>query len=207
MVKVKICGITNLEDALAAQEAGADILGFIFADSPRRTETQTAREIIKRVSKDIKISALFVNEKRKAVDRVVSELGRVDFIQFHGEETPAYCKKFTTKKIIKAIRIKDERSLEKITEYKGIDFILLDTFKEAQHGGTGQTFNWEIALKAKTYHTPLFLSGGLSPENVKEAILKVKPFAVDVSSGVEKTPGKKDPELVKRFIAVAKSVF
>lgn len=207
MVKVKICGITNLEDALVAQEAGADILGFIFADSPRRTETGTAREIIKRVSKDIKISALFVNEKREAVDRVVSGLGRVDFIQFHGEETPAYCKKFTTKKIIKAIRIKDERSLKKITEYKGIDFILLDTFKEAQYGGTGQTFNWEIAIKAKTYHIPLFLSGGLNPENVKEAILKVRPFAVDVSSGVEKTPGKKDPELVKRFIAAAKAVF
>lgn len=206
MVKVKICGITNLEDALAAQEAGADILGFIFADSPRRIEAETARDIIKKVSKDLKISALFVNEKREAVDRVVNELERVDFIQFHGEETRDYCKQFAGRKIIKAIRIKDERSLKKIAEYKGIDFILLDTFKKTQYGGTGQTFNWEIAIKAKRYDIAFFLSGGLNPNNVKEAVLKVRPFAVDVSSGVEKTPGKKDSELVKRFIAIAKSV-
>lgn len=206
MTKVKICGITNLEDALVAQEAGADILGFVFAESPRRIEAKTARDIIERVSKDIKFSALFVNEKKKAVDRIVNELDRVDFIQFHGDETPGYCRQFGSHNIIKAFRIKDELSLDKIAEFKGLDFVLLDTFKEAQYGGTGQAFNWEVAIKAKRYNIPLFLSGGLNPANVKEAVLRVRPFAVDVSSGVEKVPGKKDPELVKRFIDIAKSV-
>lgn len=206
MTKVKICGITNLEDALVAQEAGADILGFVFTESPRRIEAKTARDIIERVSKDIKFSALFVNEKKEAVDRIVNELGRADFIQFHGDETPDYCRQFRGHNIIKAFRIKDESSLDKIAEFKGLDFVLLDTFKETQYGGTGQAFNWEVAIKAKRYNIPLFLSGGLNPANVKEAVLRVRPFAVDVSSGVEKVPGKKDPELVKRFIDIAKSV-
>lgn len=206
MSRVKICGITNLEDALIAQEAGADILGFIFADSPRRIELKAARDIISRVSKDIEISALFVNEKKEVVDSVINELGRADFIQFHGDETPDYCGEFPSQKIIKVVRVKDESSLAKIPEFKGIDFLLLDTFKEAQYGGTGQTFEWEVAVKAKRYNMPLFLSGGLNPDNLKEAILKVRPFAVDVSSGVERTPGKKDPELVKRFMAIARSL-
>ncbi|NQT95930.1 MAG: phosphoribosylanthranilate isomerase [Candidatus Omnitrophica bacterium] len=206
MVKVKICGITNTEDAIVAQEAGADFLGFIFADSPRRVNAEAAAEIISNLPKRIKTVALFVNEEREKVDKVIKTAGRIDCLQFHGDESAQYCGSFPDKKIIKAFRIKDESSLEKIAGYKDIDFILLDAFKEGQHGGTGNTFDWELANKAKEFNKPLFLSGGLTPDNVEEAIRTARPFCVDVSSGVEKSPGIKDIDLVHKFVAIAKSV-
>ena len=206
MVKVKICGITNLKDALTAQNCGADFLGFVFADSPRRIDPKKAKDIIAELSPDVKIVALFVNEQKKRVLDTIDSLGRVDMLQFHGDETPEYCGCFKDQKIIKAFRIKDERSLEDIKAFCDIDFILLDAFKYGQFGGTGDNFDWNIAAMLKQPNVPIFLSGGLNPDNVKTAVDKVKPFCVDVSSGVEREPGKKDEVLIARFIQNAKSV-
>ncbi|MFH1867815.1 MAG: phosphoribosylanthranilate isomerase [Candidatus Omnitrophota bacterium] len=205
MPKVKICGITNLGDAIVTEIAGVDIMGFVFAESARRIDVEAARAIIDKVSLSVKITALFVNEEKRIVDEIINKLGRVDLLQFHGDETPEYCEGFRGVKIIKAFRIKDESSLTAIKNFKNLDYILLDAHKDERYGGTGESFDWDIALKAKDYGIPIFLSGGLNPENVKEAILKVDPFAVDVSSGVEKEPGKKDQELVRRFISEVKS--
>jgi len=206
MAKVKICGITNLEDALTAQEAGADILGFIFAESPRRIDAIKAAAIIDKLHPDTKISALFVNEDRDRAEDALKKLGRVDLLQFHGDETPDYCSQFKARDVIKAFRIKDERSLAVIKKYPDVDYLLLDTYDKACYGGTGETFDWSIAKKAKEFDKPIFLAGGLNPDNIGEAVVMVRPFAVDVTSGVEKAPGKKDPELIRRFIAIAKSV-
>jgi phosphoribosylanthranilate isomerase len=208
MAKVKICGITNLEDALIAQNYGADFVGFIFADSPRRIDPKKAGDIIAQLSPSVKIVALFVNEAKEKVLEVVDKLGRVDLLQFHGDETSEYCRYFIGKKeIIKAFRIKDEASIAPIKAFGNIDFVLLDTFKQGQYGGTGKGFDLCLAFKVKQFNTPIFLSGGLKPDNVKEALEKVRPFCVDVSSGVEKEPGKKDAELVKRFIQNVKLVY
>ncbi len=200
MVKVKICGITNLEDALYAQEAGADFLGFIFAESPRRIEPEKAKEIIGRLSEGVKIAALFANERKEVVYDIVGALSRVDFLQFHGDETPEYCGHFCGKKIIKAFRVKNEESINRIQNFNNVNFVLLDSYSEKAYGGTGKGFSLDLALKAKEFNIPIFLSGGLNPDNVKDAIEKVMPFCVDVSSGVEKSPGKKDHALVRRFI-------
>jgi phosphoribosylanthranilate isomerase len=206
MTRVKICGITNLEDALVAQKAGADFLGFIFAESPRRVSVKTANIIIKKISPKVKIVALFVNETEENVKGAIAKLKRVDILQFHGDETPEYCSRFKGRKVIKAIRVKNKSSLKAIKEYKGVDYILLDTYSKTTYGGTGKTFNWELAKEAKRYGIPIFLSGGLNPDNVKEAIKKVKPFAVDVSSGVEISPGKKDPKLIRNVFAARVSL-
>jgi phosphoribosylanthranilate isomerase len=203
-VKVKICGITNLEDALCAQEAGADYLGFVFAESPRRITVENAKIILQELSKDVKVAALFVNEGKEVIDNIVGNLDRVDLLQFHGDETPEFCMQFKPQKIIKAIRVKDEESIKQIQDFNGVDFILLDAYTDKAYGGTGRGFDRALASKAKEFGLPLFLSGGLNPENVIEAVIKVNPFCVDVSSGVEKTPGKKDHALVKKFIKNAK---
>ncbi len=205
MVKVKICGITNLEDAQTAQNCGADFAGFVFADSPRRIDPKKARDIIAALSPSVKIVALFVNEAKEKVLEVVDKIGRVDLLQFHGDETSEYCGYFRPKKIIKAFRIKDEASITPIKAFDNIDFALLDTFKQGQYGGTGKSFDLGLASKVGQFNIPIFLSGGLKPDNVGEAVEKARPFCVDVSSGVEKEPGKKDAELVIRFIQNAKS--
>jgi phosphoribosylanthranilate isomerase len=203
MTKVKICGITNLDDALVAYRAGADFLGFIFAkESKRRIEVSLAKDIIEKLPADIKVVALFVNEEKEKVNDIIGEIGRLDLLQFHGDETPAYCRQFRQKGIIKAIRVKGSSSLKDIEDFKDLDFILLDNFDASQLGGTGKSFDWNIAVDIKR---PVFISGGLNPENAKEVVSKLRPFAVDVSSGVEKYPGKKDSKLVERFIAAAKS--
>jgi len=204
MAQVKICGITNLDDAQIAQEAGADMLGFVFADSPRRIDPAVAGDIISKLSKDVKIVALFCNEEADKVFEVIDNLPRVDFIQFHGDETPEYCEDFKGNRIIKALRIRDHESLKQISRYRKVKYVLLDSFKKDQYGGTGTTFDWELAKKAKVYNVPIFLSGGLNPDNVKRAIDVVDPFCVDVSSGVEESPGKKDLDLVHKFVAQAK---
>ena len=204
MTKVKICGITNLPDAEIAMGEGADFLGFVFTDSPRKIDVEKAVSIISAIPENIEIVALFVNEDKNRIDDIVKALPRVDLLQFHGDETSEYCKHFKDRRIIKAIRVENDTSLKKIEDFKdSVDFILLDSFSKNLYGGTGISFNWEIAKKAKSYDIPMFLSGGLNPGNVKEAISNVYPYAVDVSSGVEASPGKKDPELVKSFIQIA----
>lgn len=200
MVKIKICGITNVGDATWVANLGADYLGLNFTkESKRKISLEKAKEIANVLPPYIKKVGLFVNEEPKIVNKILS-LCNLDMLQFHGEETPGYCNQFKGKaEIIKAFRLKDEESLRAIPAYD-VDYYLLDTFIQGEQGGTGTTFNWDLALEVKQFGRPIFLAGGLSPENVVEAIKKVNPFAVDVSSGVEVSPRRKSMELMQEFI-------
>jgi len=200
MTKIKICGITNVEDAAWVANLGADYLGLVFAkESKRKVSLEKAKEIAARVPPYVEKVGLFVNEEPNVVNKII-ELCKLELLQFHGEETPEYCQQFKGRaKIIKAFRIKDEESLESIPQYD-VDFYLLDAFVEGEQGGTGRVLNWDLALKVKEFGWPIFLAGGLNPNNVVEAIKKVDPFAVDVSSGVEASPRRKSVESMQEFI-------
>jgi phosphoribosylanthranilate isomerase len=197
MTWIKICGITNLEDGLHAASLRIDALGFIFAPSSRRVEVGTAREIIKALPKTLLKVGVFVNEKEAEVRRVVEYCG-LNGLQFHGGESPEYCRKFPYP-VFKALHIRDFESLMEMEKYPEDVFILLDTYSPVQMGGTGSPFSWEIALKAKEKRN-FILSGGLNPVNAGEAVKKVSPWGVDVSSGVEATPGKKDFLKMSKFV-------
>jgi phosphoribosylanthranilate isomerase len=201
MVKVKICGITNLEDALTAVDAGADALGFVFhSTSPRHIFPEQAADIIKQLPPFIQTVGLFVNESRDIINTTADQCG-LDIVQLHGDETPGFCSSIN-RRIIKAFRIKDFFSLDSVSDYRFAG-CLLDAWSPAAHGGTGQTFNWEIASAAAAQR-PIILAGGLTPDNVAEAVRRVKPYAVDVSSGVECSPGHKDAAKIKKFIIQAR---
>ena len=200
-VRVKICGITNSEDAHAAVEYGADALGFVFAKSPRQITKEQARDIIAELPPFVSPVGVFADEKADMIKEICDFCG-IQTVQLHGNEQPSYLKELEGYKLIKAFRVKEEDDLKQLANYKPHAF-LLDSYVKGVMGGTGVSFNWEIARQAHKYGT-IILSGGLTPKNVKEAIQMVKPYAVDVSSGVESSPGKKDKSLVKRFIANAK---
>ncbi len=204
MVRVKICGITNPEDALMAVEAGADALGFVFFPaSPRYISPEQAEVIIRRLPPFVHTVGLFVNEEPATVNRIADRCG-LDLVQLHGEETPDYCAA-VKRRIIKAFRVKDASSLDGMAHYR-VAACLLDAWSPAAHGGTGTTFNWDIAARAAASQT-IILAGGLTPENVAGAIATVKPYAVDVSSGVESAPGEKDARLVKAFVVAARKPY
>jgi phosphoribosylanthranilate isomerase len=201
-VKVKICGITNVADAIAAGEAGADVLGFVFHERSRRFLTiEAAAEIIRELPPHSLKAGVFVNAPEEFVSRAVQACG-LNLLQFHGEETPEYCVGFGPLSI-KAFRVRNGDSLNSLQAYN-TDAWLLDTWSASQHGGTGERFDWALALQAQKFGRPIFLAGGLTPQNVAEAVRQVKPYGVDVSSGVEKAPGLKDYEKVRAFIAAAK---
>lgn len=203
-VQVKICGITNIEDASAAVEAGADALGFIFfRGSSRFVESAVAREIIRQVPEAIWKVGVFVNESVDQV-RSIGEEARLTAIQLHGSETPEYCDSVSLR-VIKAFRVQGENSLTELSAYRASAF-LLDSYVPGQPGGTGAVFNWDLAIKAKNFGHPIILAGGLTPENVADAVAKVRPAMVDVSSGVEFAPGRKDHQKVRDFIRRAKAV-
>jgi phosphoribosylanthranilate isomerase len=202
--KVKICGITNLADAQIAVDAGADALGFIFyAQSPRFVSIETATEISKQLPPFIMRVGVFVNADADFIMRAISEAG-LTMLQFHGDEPPEFCAQFGLMSM-KAFRIRDAESLKEIPNYK-TDAYLLDAFSSTTLGGSGEKFNWDLAIEAQKFGKPIFLAGGLTPENVAEAVKKVQPFGVDVSSGAESAPGKKNHAKVKAFIQAAKSV-
>lgn len=200
-VRVKICGITNSPDAQDAVEAGADALGFVFAKSPRQVTKEQAGEIIGNLPPFVTPVAVFVDEQVDIIHAICT-FCNIHTVQLHGTENPSSIDDLKGYKIIKAFRIKEEDDLKPLANYKPHAF-LLDSYVKGVAGGTGVPFKWEIARQAHKYG-PIILSGGLTSENVREAILVVKPYAVDVSSGVESSPGKKDRLLVKRFITNAK---
>lgn len=195
--RVKICGITNAKDAAAAVESGADALGFIFyGKSPRFIEPEKAAGIINELPPFVTAVGVFVDETLDGVRKAVLESG-VTCVQLHGAETPEFCDSVGGS-VIKAFRIKGIEDIEAIKKYRAGAY-LLDAFKTGVPGGTGKTFDWEIALEAKKLGR-IILSGGLNPGNVLDAVRHVNPYAVDVSTGVEKSPGIKDPGLVRNFI-------
>jgi phosphoribosylanthranilate isomerase len=197
--RVKICGITNPADAQTAVEAGADALGFNFYEqSPRHVLLKTAAEISKQLPLFVMRVGVFVNAPEDFVLRAIGEC-HLSLLQFHGDEPPEFCTQFGLMSM-KAFRIHDAESLREIPNYP-TDAYLLDAFSPVTLGGTGETFNWDLAIEAQKFGKPIFLAGGLTPENVAEAVRKVQPFGVDVSSGVEISPGKKDHQKVKDFIA------
>ncbi len=199
-VKVKICGNTSLKDALHAVECGADALGFIFyRKSPRFVAVQTVKQIVRALPPFVETVGVFVNETADRINRVADSCG-LDAVQLHGEETPAFCKRIR-RKVIKAVRVENAASLKGLDRYPVSGF-LLDAFSTQAQGGTGETFDWSLALKGKKYG-PVILAGGLTPDNVRRAVRQVRPYAVDVCSGVEKTPGVKDADKVQAFVQAA----
>jgi phosphoribosylanthranilate isomerase len=202
MVKVKICGITSLEDALTAVEAGADALGLVFHPrSPRHIFPEQAAGIIRALPPFVQTVGLFVNEDLSIVNSTADRCG-LDIVQLHGEESPEYCTS-VRRRVIKAFRVKDSTLLESLAQYQ-VSGCLLDAWSPSAHGGTGQAFNWEIAEEAVKRGIRIILAGGLAPENVAEGIRQVRPYGVDVSSGVECSPGRKDADKVRMFIRQAR---
>lgn len=197
-VWIKVCGTTNSEDALAAAELGADAVGFVFAPSPRQVSPEAARDIIKTLPPLVDTVGVFVDEDPETVASI-ADLCDLDLLQFHGKETVSYCGGFG-RRVIKAVRVQNQDDLEICSEYLGVvEAFLLDTYVAGQSGGTGVTFDWNIARTARKYGR-IFLAGGLNPDNVAAAIRIAEPYAVDVSSGLEQKPGAKDHDKMARFI-------
>ena len=202
--RVKICGVTNVADAQAAAEAGADMIGLNFYEkSPRYVSLKAAAAISKQLPPFVMRVGVFVNPEEALVTRAIGECN-LSLLQFHGDETSEFCTQFSLMSI-KALRVRDAESLKALANFQ-TDAFLLDAHSKSGLGGTGEQFNWDQAVEAQKFGKPIFLAGGLTPENVAEAVRKVRPFAVDVSSGVEISPGKKNHAKMKAFIAAAKSV-
>lgn len=201
MVKVKICGITNQDDALLAVDAGADALGFVFyGPSPRNVAPDLAAGIIRRLPPFVQTVGLFVNESPSRINELADYCG-LDIVQLHGDEPPEFCGA-VRRRVLKALRVRDLASLERMGSYV-VSAILLDSWSPSAPGGTGQTFNWDIAASAAG-NGRIVLAGGLTPGNVADAVRRVRPYGVDVSSGVERSPGRKDAGLVREFVRKAK---
>ena len=201
--RVKICGITNSDDARVAVAAGADLLGFNFYEkSPRFVSTSTAAEMSRSLPPYVLRVGVFVNPSEELVRQGIGECG-LNLLQFHGDEPPEFCTQFGLMSM-KAFRVRDAGSLKELSKYP-TDAWMLDAYASDTYGGTGEKFNWFLAGEAQKSGKPVFLAGGLTPENVAEAIRQVQPFGVDVSSGVESAPGRKDHAKVCAFIKAAKS--
>jgi phosphoribosylanthranilate isomerase len=205
MVKVKICGITNYEDASNAVNLGVDALGFIFAQSPRQVTPEEARDIICALPPFVKTVGVFVNEEQATITKTIQFCG-LDLVQLHGDESPDLCHELMPY-TIKAFQLKDESSLSAIDPYLGrVRAFLFDTYSNEKRGGTGRTFDWELAVRGKEIGVPIIIAGGLTPSNIEAAISTVRPFAVDVSSGVEERPAKKSPLLMRRLMETIRKI-
>ena len=207
MVKAKICGITNLEDALNAADAGCDALGFVFYKRSQRYITpEKASKIMRHLAPDILKIGVFVDATEKTIRRI-AKLCRLDMLQFHGNESPDFCARFGDFKIIKAFRVKKRIDVKDISKYKTFAY-LFDTFVKSKIGGTGRRFEWELAknMHLDDIGRQIFLSGGLTEKNLKEAVEAVHPDWVDVSTSVEIKPGKKDNRKVRDFIRTLKEI-
>lgn len=202
-VRVKICGITSLVDAQQAVAAGADALGFVFyPPSPRAIEPELAAEIIASLPPFVTSVGLFVNADSAQIEQIV-EYCQLDVVQLHGDERPEDCK-FSDVKVIKALRVREQQCIDEAQRFT-VDALLVDAWDKEAYGGTGKVGRWDLARQL-TSRSVVVLAGGLNPENVADAIDAVAPFAVDVSSGVESAPGKKDPVLMRAFVQNAKQV-
>jgi phosphoribosylanthranilate isomerase len=200
MTKVKICGITNVSDALKCVEAGADALGLVFASSPRQVTPQIAKEICRRLPNSVSKAGVFVNENPPTLLKIARDC-QLDYVQLHGLEDQEYFQQLNFP-FVKVFRVKNEAILSEIERFQ-LKLFMLDTFVNGNSGGSGKSFDWEIAVQAKRFGQ-FILSGGLTPENVGSALQKIRPYGVDVSTGVEKFPGRKDLDKVGKFIQEVK---
>ena len=207
MVKIKMCGITNVDDARVAVEAGADALGFVmYRKSPRFVEPAVVKAIVAGLPPFVLPVGVFVNEEPARVRTLMDECG-LALAQLHGDETAPYCQDLG-RPVLKALRLKDRGTFLALAEFSGranVRGFLIDAFSDQAYGGTGQTVDWGLAQEV-AQSMPVVLAGGLTPVNVAEAITRVRPYGVDVSSGVELSPGKKDHRKVKAFIHAARLV-
>lgn len=203
MKLVKVCGITNVADARVAAEAGADAVGFIFAESPREVSVEDVRGISIALPKNVLKVGVFVNEPPEEVLRKAAEAG-LDMIQLHGDETPEMVAAVRAGgfPVMKAVRVRNAEALAGVEAFEA-DLLLLDAYSEGARGGTGKTFDWGVAKTLKGRGN-IVVSGGLAPENVREAIEFFEPYGVDASSSLEDAPGKKNEDAVRRFIVAAK---
>lgn len=212
-MKVKICGITNKDDAVWAVNYGADLIGLNFyRESPRHITLSAAKKWVPELPPFAALVGVFVNAPMEDVARAAAEL-KLKGVQLHGDETPSDLASLRvllqgqglSPFIVKAVRVADETSLSVLDAYRDVvDYFLLDAYKAGQEGGTGETFNWDLAIRAKEAGKPVILAGGLTPVNVREAVKKTSPWGVDVASGVEKSPKRKDLDKMRDFITLAK---
>jgi phosphoribosylanthranilate isomerase len=206
MTLIKICGITNLEDAVAALAMGVDALGFNFyKPSPRYITPQNAREIIEQLPDSVLKVGVFVNEESPDHIRQIANESGITALQLHGDESPDYCHDLADLDVIKALAVGHDFDTKVIQHYR-VNAIMLDTRHNKLRGGTGLTFDWSIAQEVSKTVPKLYLAGGLSPENVANAIESVKPYAVDACSALEDIPGKKNEERMRAFVAAVRSV-
>ncbi len=203
MTEIKICGITDLEDALFAVACGVEALGFIFYNrSPRHITPSDARRIITALPPEVAMVGVFVNQKPDEVQQIFDDCG-LDYIQLHGDETPAYCRRFPPSLLIKAVSLTGEDELPALASYQ-VRAMLVDSRDAGRYGGTGRRANWALARRVKE-NRPLILSGGLKAENIAAALAEVSPAAVDINSGVEIAPGRKDRDKVRRVVDIIRS--
>ncbi len=203
-MEIKICGITNLNDALCVCSAGADAIGFIFyGKSPRYIAPETVKEIIKKLPDEVCKVGVFVNHDPKDVKEIFAHCG-LTLIQLHGDESPEYCLQFPESLVIKGVSLKDSHDFLSLKDYS-VRAFLVDSREKGVYGGTGKKSNWELAARVKKMH-PLILAGGLSADNIVEAIASVAPHAVDINSGVEDSPGKKNAKKIKNIIDMIRKI-
>lgn len=197
MTLVKICGITQIEDAIASAQAGANVLGFVFADSPRRASVETVKHIDRILGGDVRMVGVFTEESDDVL-RIMDEC-HLDFAQLHGNQSEEFARRIGSDRVIRVVRVRDKESIAALERYPTSAYYLFDTYRTGMAGGTGKTFDWDLVAQTPI-DKPVILSGGLNPQNVREAIRVVRPAWVDVSSGVEVAPGVKDHKVVKEFI-------
>jgi phosphoribosylanthranilate isomerase len=201
-LRVKICGITSVEDALAAVDAGADALGFVFAPSPRQITPEAAAAILRELPPFITTVGLVVDQDPTPILAACP----LDVIQFHGSESPAVVAALA-QRAIKAFRLRNSADLPALADYRAASALLLDAYVPGIAGGTGHRFPWQLAVEAQQYRNgrPIIVAGGLTPENVAECVAVTQPYGVDVSTGVEASPGRKDAARLRDFVAAARA--
>ena len=201
--KVKVCGITSKTDALAAVEAGADALGFMFYPRSKRAVTSPQiASIVKELPPFVSVVGVVVNEEIDEIHRVIREC-RLDTVQLHGEESPEFCSQVDCR-VIKAFRLQSKSVLEEAKNYRTSAW-LLDSYSPKARGGTGDSFNWDWVREAGPLEKPTMIAGGLNPENASQCVQATQPYGLDVSSGVEDSPGRKSPEKMKAFVCATKN--
>lgn len=212
MVRIKICGVTRPIDAAAAAEAGADAIGLVFADSPRRVTVRQAREIVASLPPFVSAVGVFVNSRASTILKTAAEVG-ISTVQLHGDEPPPLVGQLSALRVIKALSVRYRQFIDDVRRFAeaGVSGVLLDTFNPRAHGGTGKRFDWDLVAGAREAGAlddapPIILAGGLTPANVAAGIRRIHPWAVDVSSGVESAPGIKDAESIGRFVTAVRKV-